>query len=262
MARFSGRCVVITGAGTGIGLATSRLLAAQGAHIVMAGRDATRGEREAAAIRADGGDAEFVATDVADDAQVADLAVKAAAATGRIDLWFGNAGGEGPIGAIEDWPDAELTELLAVNVKGILSGLKHASAHMQAGGQIINTASFVGAHLPVPIAIPYGATKAAVVAASQAAAIALGERGISVLSICPWIIDTPMVDRLTGGAGTEAKNGFAAGFAPSGKLTPPEHVAEVVADLWDGTRPSTNGAAYLIDAGPTVTPLTATPRSI
>ncbi len=256
MTRFGGKCAVITGGSTGIGLTTARSLAQQGATVVMGGRDGERGEREAAGIRAAGGDARFVVTDVTDDAQVARLAADAAGQHGQIDLWFGNAGIEGPIGDLADWDDAALSDLLAVNVKGVLTGLKHASAHMEAGALIINTASFVGTLVPVPIAIPYGATKAAVVAAGEAAAVALEPRGIHVLSICPWVIDTPMVDRLTAGAGPEARAGFAGIFNPSGLLTPPEHVAQVVADLWTGALPAVSGAAYLVDAGPTVTRLT------
>lgn len=255
MARFSGRTAVITGGGTGIGLATGRLLAEQGATVVVGCRSRERGEEAVRTIRADGGRARFVPVDVGDDAQVAALAEAAAAEHGTIDLWFGNAGGEGPIGGPETWDDAAIADLLSTNVKGVLSGIRHAAEHMCAGGMIINTASFVGTVLPVPIAVPYAATKAAVVALGESAALALDARGIGVVSICPWVIDTPMVDRLTGGAGAEARGGFAADFNPSTWLVPAAHVARAVADLWDGTTTAEPGAAYLIDHGPTVTRL-------
>lgn len=257
MAAFTGKVAVITGAGTGIGLATARRLASEGADVVMAGRDADRGRREAAAVVADGGHARFVPTDVTDDGQVARLADDAASATGTIDLWFNNAGIEGPIGAIEDWDDPAIAELLAVNVKGVLSGLRHATALMGEGGLVVNNASFVGTAVAVPIAVPYGATKAAVASIGASAAVALAQRGIRVVTLCPWIVDTPMVDRLTDGAGAEARDDFAAGYAPSGVLTPPEHLAELVAGIWEGTRTITTGGAYLVDAGPKVTPIAA-----
>jgi NAD(P)-dependent dehydrogenase (short-subunit alcohol dehydrogenase family) len=76
-----------------------------------------------------------------------------------------------------------------------------------------------------------------------------------VLAIAPWIVDTPMIDRLTGGQGPDARAGFAAQFAPSGKLTTPEQVADIVADLAAGTSPHHSGEVLMIDAGPTVTVL-------
>ncbi|PWJ53803.1 Enoyl-(Acyl carrier protein) reductase [Quadrisphaera granulorum] len=145
------------------------------------------------------------------------------------------------------WDDAALREVLDVNLKGVLSGLRHGSEHMSRGGTLVNTASFVGAALPVPIAVPYAAAKAGVVAAGRSAALLLAESGIDVYTLCPWIVDTPMVDRLTGGA-PDDKAGFAAGFAPSGKLTTPDDVARTALDLLDGRLPATSGDAFLVDA--------------
>jgi NAD(P)-dependent dehydrogenase (short-subunit alcohol dehydrogenase family) len=67
---------------------------------------------------------------------------------------------------------------------------------MERGGVIVNTASFVGTRVPLPIAVAYGGTKAAVVSMTSSAAVALGDDGISVFAVCPWIVDTPMIDRL------------------------------------------------------------------
>jgi NAD(P)-dependent dehydrogenase (short-subunit alcohol dehydrogenase family) len=164
MGRFDNKTAVITGGASGIGLATAELFAAEGATVVIAGRDAVKG---AAAVAALGGSTTFVQTDVGDDAQVAALAAAAAARTGTIDIWFSNAGYEGPIGAFDGWTDESITELLNTNVKGVLSGLRHASAHMKGSGVIVNTASFIGTTVPVPIAVAYGATKAAVISAGR-----------------------------------------------------------------------------------------------
>lgn len=188
---------------------------------------------------------------MADDQQVAELA-RTAAAGGGIDIWFNNAGIEGAAGPLEAVGDDIVTELLAINQKGVYSGMRHAAAHMSSGGLIVNNASFVGVTAPVPIAVAYGGTKAAVVSMTRSAAIALGERGISVYGICPVIVDTPMVDRLTGGAGPEARAGFAADFAPSGRLTQPEEVAKVVMDVVSGEAGYPSGTVLLVDAGPSV----------
>lgn len=253
MGSLEDRVVVVTGGATGIGLASARRLAAEGATVVIAARDATRGEGAAETIRGSGGRATFVSTDVTDDGQVAALAQRAAGERGVIDVWFNNAGVEGGIGALGDFDDLTVRQLLDTNVKGVYSGMRYAAEHMRNGGVIINSASFVGTVMPVPVGIAYGGTKAAVVSMTRAAAVALADQGIDVLAISPYIVDTPLVDRLTGGQGPEARAGFAAHFAPSGKLTPPEHVAEVVVGVADRTSPYRSGDVLLIDVGPSVT---------
>jgi NAD(P)-dependent dehydrogenase (short-subunit alcohol dehydrogenase family) len=256
MGSLDERVVVVTGGATGIGLASARRFAAKGATVVMAGRDATRGEGAAEVIRGSGGRATFVRTDVTDDGQVAALAQRAAGKRGVIDIWFNNAGVEGGIGAL-GLDDLTVRQLLDTNVKGVYSGMRYAVKHMPDGGMIINNASFVGTVMPVPPATAYGGTKAAAVSMTRAAALALADQGIDVIAISPWIVDTPMVERvvegLTGGHGPEARAGFAAQFAPSGKLTPPEEVADVVVGLADRTTSYHSGDVLVIDAGPSVT---------
>jgi len=248
---LTGKTAVVTGGATGIGFATARCLATKGCTVVIAGRDAGRGRQAANALGSEGADVSFVQTDVAHDDQVAALAATAAG-DGTIDIWFNNAGIEGPAGPVEVIGDDVVNDLLAVNVKGVYSGIRHAAKHMSSGGVIVNSASFVGTKAPVPIAVAYGATKAAVVSMTRSTAIGLGEQGISVFAVCPFIVDTPMLDRLTGGAGPEARAQFAAQFAPSGKLTPPEDIGKVVTDLASGTGVHSSGTVLLIDAGPSV----------
>jgi len=257
MHRFKGQTAVITGGATGIGFATARLLASEGARVVIAGRDEGRGMAAASTIAANYGAVQFIRTDVADDAQVEALARSAAGDRGQIDIWFNNAGIEGTLGELEDVDDSVAAEVIDINFKGVYSGLRHAARYMTAGGTIINNASFVGTAMPVPIAIVYGGTKAAVVSMTEAAAQGMIDRNIKVLAVCPYIVDTPMVDRITGGEGPAARAAFAAGFAPSGQLTTSEEVADLVADLCDGTNTAGSGEALLIDANGTVTMLNA-----
>jgi NAD(P)-dependent dehydrogenase (short-subunit alcohol dehydrogenase family) len=144
--------------------------------------------------------------------------------------------------------------LLDTNFKGVFSGMRYAARNMVDGGVIVNMASFVGTKMPVPISVAYGGTKAAVVSMTQAAAIGLQDRGISVFALCPYIVDTPMVDRLTGGQGPAARAEFAAQFAPSKRLTTPEEIAEVVIRLSSGTSGHRSGDVLVVDAGPHVVP--------
>ena len=101
MGTFDGKVAVITGGASGIGLATARLLAAEGTSVVLAGRDEARGQTATASIVDDGGDARFVRADVANDAQVEALARQAAGSGGTIDIWFNNAGTEGRVGPLD-----------------------------------------------------------------------------------------------------------------------------------------------------------------
>ena len=252
MARFSDRTAVITGGTTGLGLATAKLLAVQGATVFVSGRTASRGEAAVASIRETGAEAYFVQGSVADDAHVAELAAVAGNHRGAIDIWFANAGVEGHVGDIADWEDAMLTEVLMTNVKGVLSGLKHASPLMPEGSLMVLNASFVGPVVALPNSIPYAASKSAVVTAGRGAAGALQPLGIKVATICPYIFHTPMVDRIAGDLGAAQ---LAAVATPSGQLGRPEEIAGVVADLWSGALAFESGDALLIDAGPTLATL-------
>jgi NAD(P)-dependent dehydrogenase (short-subunit alcohol dehydrogenase family) len=168
---------------------------------------------------------------------------------GSIDFLFNNAGVEGAIGPLGDYPVEDVDALLATNVKGVFLLLKHVLPGMQArnAGVVVNTASFVGSIVPLPDGMAYGATKAAVLSMTRAAAAGVGSSAVRVFAVCPWITDTPMIDRLTGHQ-AEAKRQFA-GVNPSGVIASPEDVAAVVTRLFAGGLDLENGGALLVDAG-------------
>lgn len=247
MKPFQDQVIVITGGATGIGLATASALAAQGAQVVLAGRNQERGAAAIQAIVQRGGKAHFVPTDVRDEDAVSHLFDDTRRTFGRLDGLFNNAGTEGVPGPLTDYPVARMDEILDTNLKGVLLCLKHALPLLSSHGVIVNTASFVGTLVPVPHSVVYGASKAAVLSITAAVAAGVAERGIRVYALCPWITDTPMVDRLTGHQAS-AKAGFAA-MNPSRQIVTPADVASVVAALFADGAGYQSGDGVLVDSG-------------
>src|SRR5436190_24179697 len=201
---LNGRIALVTGGSTGIGYAVAKALTDAGANVTIAGRDEDRGRRAADSLGA-----RFTRADVRDEASVRDL-VHSAAAAGGIDFFFNNAAIEGALGALTDYPADSVDDILATNVKGVFLCLKHVLPGMLARGRgvIVNTASFVGTVVPFPDGAAYGASKAAVLSLTATVGAMTAGKGVLAFAVCPWITDTPMIDRLTGHQ-AEAKRQFA-----------------------------------------------------
>ena len=259
---MTGKSALVTGGSTGIGYAVAAMLANAGASVTIAGRDRARGDGAAASLAAGRGHVRFVAADVRDESSVRRLVEQTVLGAGAIDFLFNNAGVEGALGPFATYPVESVDDLLATNVKGVFLCLKHVLPHMlgRGAGVIVNTASFVGTVVPFPDGMAYGATKAAVLSLTRSAAAAAGSQPVRVYAICPWITDTPMIDRLTGHQ-AEGKRQFAA-VNPSGAIVSPRDVASAVMRLFAGDTDLENGGALLVDAGGATTAVTApTPRT-
>ncbi len=219
----NGKVAVITGGASGIGLATAKLLAANGARVVIADLQEDQGAEAVRAIQDAGGQARFIRTDVTKrDDQLAMIAF-AVQEFGSADIFHNNAGigGEGSFfGDDEAW-----TRTVDVNLTAVLRGIQLEIAHLRkqgGGGVIINTAS-MAALVPVPTTPVYAATKAGVAHVSRSLAF-LAAEGIRVNAVCPTFTDTPMI----AGAGEEGK---AAMRREVGGILRPEQVAEGVLEL-------------------------------
>ena len=181
-----GQVILVTGASSGIGLASARELAREGAHVVLAARSLDRLEAEAASIRAKGGKALAVKMDVNDTASVERGVAQALAQLGQIDAVVNFAGNAGPLGL---WEQAEPHHLRAMFDTHLFGAERVARAVLPAmlargEGTIVNIASTVG-WVPMPAAAAYSAAKAAVLAFSAALCGELQERGIDVLIFAP-----------------------------------------------------------------------------
>lgn len=191
--RYAGKVVQITGATSGIGEATARAFAAEGAKVAFCGRRTALGREVERGIRAAGGDATYIEADVRDPASVQRFVDGAVRRYGRVDIAFNNAGVQ--ISArlhevtTEQWDD-----VLNTNARGVFLAMKHQIPHMvAAGGGHIVVNSSVGAIVGRPELSTYQATKQAVRALVQSAALEYGADGVRVNAILPGITDTPMI---------------------------------------------------------------------
>ncbi len=138
--------------------------------------------------------------------------------------------------------------LFAVNVKGPMMAAKHAIPHMleRGGGCIVNVSSFLGT-IPFPLGPAYGASKAALLHLTRSLAAGYGAQGIRCYAACPYITDTAMIERVSGG--NESVKQQLASMNPSGQMASAEDVARVIVDLFANVGPVAEGSAVLIDAG-------------
>ena len=197
MGRLDGKVAVITGATSGIGLRTAEMFVAEGAKIVIAGRRVPEGEALAGRL---GPGCLFCQTDVTVEPQMQALIALAVEKFGRIDCLFNNAGGPAQTGGIEDLDVARFDAAMAILVRSVMLGMKHAAPHMkrQGSGSIINNGSIAGRLAGFSSSVVYGAAKAAVIHLTKCVAMELGESGVRVNSISPGAIATGIVGKALG----------------------------------------------------------------
>ena len=192
-AGFTGKIVLITGGGSGIGRATALAFAREGATVAVAGRRSDPLDQTVRLIENEGGQASAITADVSSAADAARLVATTVDRHGGLHIAFNNAGVL-ETGPLADMDEAAWDRQLAVNLTGVFLTMKHEIAHMRAngGGAIINTASNIGAHMRLPFLGAYAASKAAVSALTRAAAREYIAAGIRINAISPGPVDTPM----------------------------------------------------------------------
>jgi NAD(P)-dependent dehydrogenase (short-subunit alcohol dehydrogenase family) len=197
---LEGKTAVITGGTSGIGKAVASHLADLAANVIIVGRNDQKGKSAAEHINAQDRHVRFIKCDISDENDIKGLFDEVKEDYGRLDFLFNNAGVEGSMAPVTDFPAEACDELAQVNIKGNLLCIKHALPLMlESEGTIINNASFVGTTVPFPNGMMYGATKAAVLSITATLNAGYGDKGIRAFAVCPWMTETPMVDRLTGG---------------------------------------------------------------
>ena len=249
---LSGRIALVTGGGSGIGEAAALAFAGAGATVVVADVDHDGGAAVVARIAADGGRALFVATDVAQSADVQQLMTTIVGRYGRLDCAFNNAGIQGDLQATVDCSEANFDRIIAVNLKGVWLCMKSQLTQMlaQGGGAIVNNSSNFG--LVGALGMPaYCASKHGVVGLTKTAALENAQRGIRVNAVCPGPVQTPLVDRILALQPDLADQIIESikSREPVGRMGRAEEIATAVVWLCSDAASFVTGAALPVDGG-------------
>lgn len=246
---LSDKVILVTGAASGIGRASALIFAREGARVVVADRDRDGGETTAEQVRGAGGQARFVAVDIADAAQVDAVVAFAVATYGRLDGAFNNAAVPEPLTSLLDETEETFSRIMDVNVRGVWLCLRAEIHQMKAqggGGAIVNTASAAGLRGTNKMAI-YGASKHAVIGLTKSAALEFARSGPRINAICPGVIETPMLKGVIGDS-ERAQQGFM-NSQPNRRFGRPGEIGEAAAWLLSDAASLVTGFAMSVDGG-------------
>jgi len=248
--RLEGKVAVVTGAGSGIGRAIAHRFAQEGASVVIAEVNRDAGASAASEIRAEGGSALFVPTDVSRAADVEAMVRRTVAEFGRLDVLVNNAAIQ-ILGRLADTSEEDWDRLQSVNLKGVFLCSKYAIPEMvrTGGGSIVNLASVLGL-VGDPDLAAYCAAKGGVLALTKAAALAYGPAGIRVNAICPGDVDTPMVrDYFNKDPDPEALRRRISSEYALRRIAEPREIAEAALFLASDASSFVTATALVIDGG-------------
>ena len=255
MDRLKGKVAIVTGASSGIGRASAKLFAREGAKVLVVDREAGALEATRAAIAAEGGVAEAFAADVGDEDMVKGYVAKALEVFGDLDIVYANAGISGGLVPLQEQTVEHWMEILRVNLIGPFLAIKHASPHMVAKGRgsIVLTASVAGLRANAG-GHPYSASKAGVISLAQTSAnYSLFGTGVRVNAVCPGLIETGMTKPIFDMARSRGSEGKIGQLNPLQRYGVPEEIAAMALFLASDESSYVNGQAFPVDGGLTST---------
>jgi NAD(P)-dependent dehydrogenase (short-subunit alcohol dehydrogenase family) len=245
---FEHKVAVVTGGSFGIGRATAVAFAARGAKVIIADYIHDEKEETLKMIKAADAEAQFIQCDVSKSRDVKAAIDKVVSIYGRLDYAFNNAGIEGTMANTQDCTEENWDKTIGVNLKGIWLCMKYEIPHMlkQGKGAIVNCASVAGL-VGFPGLPAYVASKHAVAGLTKTAALENAKQNIRINAVCPGVIHTSMIDRITG-RDKEVEKQYTS-MEPVGRMGQPEEVAEAVVWLCSDAASFITGLIMPVDGG-------------
>lgn len=248
--RLRGKVAILTGAATGIGKTSALLFAQEGASLILADIDGVRGQQVAEEVRASGGRASFVQTDVSKKEDIQKLVAEAVGQAGKIDVLFNNAA-INFFGKVTETPEDVWERVMATNVRSVYLGCKYAIPVMleNGGGSIINTAS-VAAVVGLKNLAAYTASKGAVMQLTKNIALDYAAQGIRANALCPGVTATEMTLKVIADSADPAatRHRYDTG-RPMGRIGEPIEIAQAALFLASDESSYMTGTFLLVDGG-------------